>query len=414
MTQADPNRRRVVITGMAGVTALGEDWPSIKSAMQAGRVGIRRMHEWDRLHDLRTRLGGVIDSFDHTKIFPRKKARSMGRVSVMSVWSAEKALRRAGLLDEPVLRSGRCGVAFGSSYGSTPPTHDFVHFVESGNAGSLNATSYVRMMSHTTAVNIGIMFGLQGRIITTSSACTSGSQGIGYAYEAIRNNSADIMIAGGAEELCPSMAVVFDTLFATSLRNDSPDSASRPFDQERDGLVIGEGAGALVLEELSSAQERGAEILAEISGFWTNSDGAHITQPTAATQEVAMRQALADAGMAASDIEFISGHGTATETGDVAEAASTYAVFRDDAPLHSLKGHFGHTLGACGAIEAWLALEMMRDGWFPATANLANVDPRCAGPAYLMGEGRELDIDVLLSNNFAFGGINTSLVFRRF
>jgi 3-oxoacyl-[acyl-carrier-protein] synthase II len=405
--------RRVVVTGMAGVTSLGTDWPTIKTAMQAGRTGIRYMAEWDRLEDLRTRLGGAIDDFDHTAIYSRKQARSMGRVAVLAVRAAETALAQAGLLGDQHLKDGRAGIAFGSSYGSTAPTGDFVHFMNTGKATGLNATSYIRMMSHTTAVNIGIAFGLTGRIITTSSACTSGSQGIGYAYEAIRANQADIMIAGGAEELCPTMAVVFDTLFATSTRNDSPGTASRPFDLDRDGLVIGEGAAALVLESVERADARGAPVLAEIVGFATNSDGAHITQPSAGTQAAAQRLALEDAGLAPGDVQFISGHGTATDSGDVAEAESTRAVFGDRIPLHSLKGHFGHTLGACGAIEAWLAIEMMRDGWFAPTANLETVDPLCAGPNYLMGAGAELDVEIAVSNNFAFGGINTSLVIRR-
>jgi 3-oxoacyl-[acyl-carrier-protein] synthase II len=403
---------RVVVTGMAGVTSLGADWPTIKAAMQAGRTGIRYMTEWDRLADLRTRLGGAIDDFDHTAIYARKKGRSMGRVAVLSVHAAERALAQAGLLDDPLLKSGRAGVAFGSSYGSTAPTRDFVHFMETGQAIGLNATSYIRMMSHTTAVNIGVACGLTGRVITTSSACTSGSQGIGYAFEAIRAGKADIMIGGGAEELCPTMAVVFDTLFATSTSNDSPQTASRPFDRDRNGLVIGEGAGALVLENAELARARGATVLAEIMGFCTNSDGAHITQPAAETQAVAQRLALEDAGIGAQDVQFISAHGTATDHGDVVEARSTRSVFGDHVPLHSLKGHFGHTLGACGAIEAWLAIEMMRDGWVPPTANLDNVDPLCAGPNYLRS-GQQLDVATLVSNNFAFGGINTSLVIRR-
>jgi 3-oxoacyl-[acyl-carrier-protein] synthase II len=226
--------------------------------MRAGRTGIRYMREWDQLDDLRTRLGGAVDDFDHTAIYARKKTRSMGRVAVLGVRATERALQQAGLLDDPVLKAGRAGVSFGSSFGSTAPVLDFAHFMATGKAAGLNATSYIRMMSHTAAVNIGIAFGLTGRIITTSSACTSGSQGIGYAFEAIRSGQADIMIAGGAEELCPTMAVVFDTLFATSTSNDGPQTASRPFDKDRNGLVIGEGSAVLVLENAEHARARGA------------------------------------------------------------------------------------------------------------------------------------------------------------
>lgn len=405
--------RRVVVTGMGGLTALGGTWPEIRAKFAAGETGTRRMHEWERLTDLNTKLGSAADWFDHTTAYPRKAARSMGRVAAMALSAAEKAIADAGLTGDPVLRSGRAGVSCGSSFGATEPVQDFATFMATGKAAGLNATSYIRMMSHTAPVNIGIHLGLTGRVITTSSACTSGSQGIGYAYEAVRGGHADIMLAGGAEQLCPTMAVVFDTLFATSTRNDAPATASRPYDKSRDGLVIGEGAAILVLEDLEHARARGATPLAEVVGFATNSDGAHITQPKAETQAVVMREALNVAGLSRDDIGFISGHGTATDTGDVAETAATHQVYGEKTPFHSLKGHFGHTLGACGAIEAWLSICMMRDGWFAPTANLTEVDPRCASLDYIMGEPRKLDIEQLVSNNFAFGGINTSLVFRR-
>jgi 3-oxoacyl-[acyl-carrier-protein] synthase II len=405
--------RRVVVTGMAGLTALGDAWPEIRARMDRGETGLRYMHEWDRLEDLNTRVGGAIDSFDHLTAYHRKKTRSMGRVGVLSVFAAEKALTQAGLIDSPVLRNGRTGVSCGSSFGATEPVQDFANFIATGKAGGLNATSYLRMMSHTTAVNIGIAFSLTGRVITTSSACTSGSQGIGYAFEAIRSGYADVMLAGGAEQLCPTMAIVFDTLFATSTRNNDPSSASRPFDRSRDGLVIGEGSGILVLEDIDHALERGAVPLAELVAFTTNCDGMHITNPNAETQAFAMRAALESAGISRNDVGFISGHGTATEAGDIAETRATAEIYGNKVPFHSLKGHFGHSLGACGAIEAWLAIEMMRDGFLPPTANLTEVDPRCADLDYVIGSSRKIDVEHFVSNNCAFGGINTSLVFRR-
>jgi 3-oxoacyl-[acyl-carrier-protein] synthase II len=286
-------------------------------------------------------------------------------------------------------------------------------FAERKLTGALTATSYIQMMSHTAAVNIGLFFGVTGRVIPTSSACTSGSQGIGYAAEAIRWNRADIAIAGGAEELDITDAAVFDTLYATSQRNDAPSTTPRPWDRDRDGLVIGEGAATLVLEEHDRARARGAKIYAEILGFGTNADGAHATQPQAATMEVALRLALDDAGLSPDAIGMVNGHGTATDTGDVAESQATHAVFGQRIPIHSLKSYFGHTLGACGAIEAWLGIEMMRADWFAATANLAAVDPRCAELDYIMGSPCALTCDRFMSNNFAFGGINTSLIFGR-
>ena len=405
--------RRVVVTGMAGVTALGENWADIRAAFAAGRTGVRCMHEWDRFSDLNTRLAAPIDGFAAENRYPRKQTRTMGRVALMAVYASEMALTNAGLLGDPVLRNGRTGAAYGSSFGSPAAVLGFYELHRGGSSRHLTATSYIQMMSHTALVNIGLYFGVTGRVIPTSSACTSGSQGIGYAFEAIRWNKADIMIAGGAEELDVTDSAVFDTLYATSTQNDFPATSPRPFDRDRDGLVIGEGACTLILEELEHAKARGAPILAEIVGFACNSDGNHVTQPQAATMAQAMRLSLEDAGLPPDAIGFVSGHGTATDWGDVEESKATNAVLGPRVPIHSLKGHFGHSLGACGAIEAWLSIEMMRDGWFCPTANLDNVDPRCAELDYLRGAPRRLEIDYLMSNNFAFGGINTSMVLRR-
>lgn len=269
------------------------------------------------------------------------------------------------------------------------------------------------MMSHTAAINIGLFFGVTCRTIPTSSACTSGSHAIGYGAEAIRYGLQDVMIVGGADELSVAEAAVFDTLFATSTRNDAPATTPRPFDRDRDGLVIGEGAATLVLEDLERAQSRGATIHAEVVGFGTNSDGSHATQPSPATMAAALRLALGDAQLAAGAIGLINAHGTATEWGDIAESQATAEVFGARIPLHTLKAFLGHTLGACGAIEAWLGLAMMRDGWFAPIANLVNVDERCAKLDYVMGSGRHLTVEYLMSNNFAFGGVNTSLIFKR-
>jgi 3-oxoacyl-[acyl-carrier-protein] synthase II len=405
--------RRVVVTGFGGITALGDDWPAIRARLQAGETAIRYMPEWERYDGLNTRLAGPIRGFDVEERYPRKKLRTMGRVSRLAVYATERALLDAALIDDPVLKGGRTGIAYGSSFGSTQPVIAFTDLMTKGTTRNLTATSYVQMMSHTAPVNIGLFFGVSGRIITTSSACTSASQGIGYAYEAIRFGLQDVMIAGGAEELCPTMSAVFDTLFATSTLNETPSATPRPFDRDRDGLVIGEGAATLVLEEYGHAMARGARVYAEIVGYGTNSDGSHITQPAANTMQIALRLALEDAGLPPEAIGFVNAHGTATEGGDVAESRATASILGNRVPVHSLKSYLGHTLGACGSIEAWLGIMMMNEGWFAPTANLAHVDERCAELDYLMHEGRRIDVEYLMSNNFAFGGINTSLIFRR-
>ncbi len=404
---------RVVITGVGAFSPVGNDWPEIEETLRGLKNRIQHMVDWDQYDGLHTRLGGPVPNFELPEHFTRKKTRSMGRVSQMATVASENALRNAGLLNDPILQSGRVGVSYGSSSGSTDAISDFAKMLISKSLDGITATTYIRMMGHTTAVNIGVYFGLKGRVITTSSACTSGSQGVGYAYEAIKNGVQDVMLAGGGEELCPTQAAVFDTLYATSTKNDTPQATPRPFDADRDGLVIGEGACTLVLERLDLAQARGAPILAEIVGFDSNSDGAHVTQPSSATMQRVMELALADAGLDAGVIGYVSAHGTATDRGDIAESQATYGVFGNKTPISALKSYTGHTLGACGALESWIAAEMMTHGWFMPTINLDKVDPECGDLDYITGSGRDLDVEYVMNNNFAFGGINTSLIFKR-
>jgi len=405
--------RRVVVTGMAGITALGNDWASIAAQFAAGRSGIRRMDEWDRYSELNTRLAGPIDDFQVPAHWTRKQLRSMGRVSRLAVAAAERALADAGLLDDPSIRDGRMGVACGSSTGSTDEIKTFGNMLLNSTSDGLNANSYVRMMPHTTAANISIYFGLTGRLIPTSSACTSGSQGVGYAYEAIKFGRLPLMLAGGAEELCPTEAMVFDALYATSLKNDTPHLSPRPYDLDRDGLVIGEGGGMLVLEELEHALARGARIYAEVVGFGSNADGQHITRPEQATMRRAMELALEDADLAPEAIGYVNGHGTATEQGDIAETQATSSLFGPRMPISSQKSYLGHTLGACGALESWFSIEMMNREQYAPTLNLDNVDLQCGELDYLQGAFRAMSHEYVMNNNFAFGGVNTSLIFRR-
>ncbi|MES2076884.1 MAG: beta-ketoacyl-ACP synthase [Pseudomonadota bacterium] len=405
--------RRVVVTGMAGISPIGNDWPAIRARLVERRNAVVRMAEWADYEGLNTQLGAPAAPFELSERYHRKAVRSMGRVALMATRASELALRDAGLLEHPLLKSGDMGVSFGSSAGTPSAIGDFGRMMEERTTKGINATTYIKMMAHTAPVNIGVFFGLTGRVITTSSACTSGSQGIGYAYEAIRGGKQTAMVAGGAEELCATEAAVFDTLFATSTRNDAGHTTPRPFDGSRDGLVIGEGAGCLILEEYAHAQARGAAVHAELVGFGTNSDGCHVTQPNAATMQKAMLLALADAGLRPADIGYVNAHGTGTQQGDIAESQATLAVFGGATPISSLKSYMGHTLGACGALEAWISIEMMRDGWFAPTVNLDQVDPQCAPLDYITGAGRELQCEYVMSNNFAFGGINTSLIFKR-
>jgi 3-oxoacyl-[acyl-carrier-protein] synthase II len=404
---------RVAVTGMAGISPLGNNWETIRARLGQYRNAIVRMADWEDYEGLNTRLGAPAAEFDLSPRFNRKSMRSMGRVALMATRATEMALEDAGLLDSGLLKSGRMGVSFGSSAGTPSAIGDFGRMMEERSTRGINATTYIKMMAHTAPVNIGVFFGATGRVITTSSACTSGSQGIGYAYEAIRSGKQTAMIAGGAEELCATEAAVFDTLFATSTRNDAPHTTPRPFDKARDGLVIGEGAGCLILEEMEHALARGAHIYAEIVGFGTNSDGCHVTQPNSATMAQAMRLALEDAGLPPSAIGYVNAHGTATQHGDIAESHATHSLFGSAMPISSLKSYMGHTLGACGALEAWISIQMMNEGWFAPTVSLTDIDPECAPLDYIAGEGRDMQCEYVMSNNFAFGGINTSLIFKK-
>jgi len=404
-------KQRVVVTGIGGITPLGQDWPTIVTALKSQECAIQLMPDWQKIEGLVCHMAAPCD-FSPPDHYRRRTLRSMGRVAQLAVRASELALAQAGYKKgDDWLSSGQVGVAYGSAQGSVEGMQEFFGLLNDHTTQELKSTSYIRAMTHTAPVNIGVYFGLTGRILTTTTACTAASQAIGYAFEAIQNGQQTMMLAGGADELTAIHSAVFDSLLATSQSNDSPTTASRPFDKDRDGLVLGEGGCTFVLESLEPAHARGATILGEIAGFATNADGAHITRPQASTQTLCMEMALANANLSASDIGFVSAHATATEYGDAAEVTALQAAGLGDTPVASLKGHIGHTLGACGSIEAWAALMMMNDGWFAPTLNLG--EPNCGELDYLMGDGREIDTQYVMSNNFAFGGINTSLIFKR-
>ncbi|HBL16479.1 MAG: beta-ketoacyl-ACP synthase II [Elusimicrobia bacterium GWA2_69_24] len=406
--------KRVVVTGMAGLCPLGQDWETVRGNIRGMKSGIVTMPQWDEVDGMLTRLAGPVQGFSVPEHYPRKKIRTMGRVALLAARSTELALQDAGLLESPQLTDGTTGVSFGSTSGSPPAMEEYCRLIYINKSiKGVSPVTYIHLMSHTCAANLGQFFGIKGRVVTTCSACTAGSQGIGYAYEAVKFGKQAIMVGGGAEELHVIDAVVFDIMYATSTKNSAPHSSPRPFDKDRDGLVVGEGSGTLILEELEHARARGATILAELVGFGTNCDGVHITNPATEGMERAMRLALADAGLDPSAIGYVNAHGTATELGDIAESQATYRVFGERMPVSSLKSYMGHTLGACGALEAWISVQMLREGWIAPTLNLESVDPRCGKLDYVVGGPRELQVEYIMSNNFAFGGVNTSLIFKR-
>ena len=405
--------RRVVITGRGITSPLGS---TVEEAFNRLKVYKNCVKRWDKLDEyerLNSKLGAFVEGFVVPEHFTRKVRRTMGEVALMSVVTAEEALKDAGLLGDEIITNGRTGVSYGSSTGSLDAILDFYSMCIDKEVKLLNSGSYIKMMPQTTAVNISLYFKTHGRLIPASTACTSGSMSIGYAYEAIRDGYQDVMLAGGAEEIHPTQVGVFDTLYATSGKNDTPELTPSPFDKDRDGLVIGEGAGTLVLEEYERAKARGAKIYAEIAGFATNTDGTHITNPNKDMMAEVMKLSLADAKISPNMVGYVNAHGTATINGDIAETSATENVFEREIPISSIKSYTGHTLGACGAIETILSIEMMNNKWFCPTLNLKNIDENCGKLDYIKDEGRIIDTEYVMTNNFAFGGINTSVILRK-
>ncbi len=405
-------RRRVVVTGVGIASPIGNDLEAVSTALREGRSGVRAFPEWGEVKGLRTRLGAPVDV--DLSVLPRKRTRTMGRVAQLATWATQAALDDAGVSQE-VLSSGRTGISYGSTSGSSASIQEFVGgLVGNRSLDGIQSATYLRFMSHTCAANLAHYFAVKGRVHTTCSACVSGSQGVGYAFEAIRSGAQDVMIAGGAEELGVAAAAIFDILFATSAGfNDRPAESPRPFDAARDGLVVGEGAGTLVLESLESARARGAHIHGEILGFATNCDGYHMTAPHEDGMARVMELALEDAGLTPDRIGYVNAHATGTDVGDSTESRATLRVLGGGVPISSTKGLTGHTLGACGAIETIFCLAMLRDGFLAHGRNLEKVAPDCAPLDYVMGAPRESRPDVVMNNNFAFAGLNTSLVLGR-
>jgi 3-oxoacyl-[acyl-carrier-protein] synthase II len=404
--------RRVVITGYGVLSPIGRDAGECEASLRAMRGGIHPMPEWDHIADLQTRIGGKVTGIDLVAHFPRRRRRTQGTVGLYAMYATDQAIAQAGLT-EATLQSGRTGVAYGSTTGSSHELEAFCGplFVNKTMRG-LDSSSYLKFMTHTCAANLAATYGIRGRVLPVISACTSGSQSIGAAYESIKHGAQDVMLAGGAEEMHYATAVTFDLLMATSIRyNAEPARSPRPFDARRDGLVIGEGAGTVVLEAYEHAKARGAEILGEIVSYGTNCDGLHITAPSEAGMRGAMELALEAGEVRPGDVDYVNMHGTGTEIGDICESKATESLFGRLVPASTQKSYTGHTLGACGAMELVFSLLMMRGGFLAANRNLEEVDPRCGKLGYVR-ETTAARPRVVMTNNFAFGGVNTSILVR--
>lgn len=406
--------RRVVISGMGTVSPIGNTLVEVEAALRSGRSGVRYMHEWPDIEGFYTRVAAPPAPGLDERSIPRKFRRSMGPQAIYSALAAQQAIAQAGLTEAEV-QGGRTGISLGSTLGSAQSIHDFFSaYFEKKSVVGIKGTAFLQCMGHTCAANVGLMLGITGRVMAPLSACTSGSQAIGAGYESILAGVQDVMICGGADEAHFTAAITFDLVRGTSTHfHDRPEATPRPFDRDRDGLVVGGGSGVVVLESLEHAQARGATVLAEIIGYATNSDGSHISQPQEQGMEACMRLALGRAGVSAAEVDYVNAHATATPLGDAVEARATARVIGDRVPVSSTKGQTGHTMGACGALETIFTVLMMRGDFIAPTRNLEQVDPECAGLRHVRALTAQ-PVRVAMKNNFAFGGVNTSLVLRQF
>lgn len=405
--------RRVVITGMGCVSPFGKGMPALVAGIEAGRCAVRRMEGWQNYIGLRSLVAAPAELTDE-KAIPRQSRRSMGRMSIFAAQAAEEALRDAGIgLD--IAASGRLGCVIGSTTGSAISMNQaFETLLPDRDLTKLSSMMFFHCISHTATMNVAQYLKVNGVVMATSAACASALQAIGLGYDLIRLGRQDCMLCGGAEELHPTVTGSFDILFATSTKyNDAPQRTPRPFDRDRDGLVCGEGSGVLLLEDYEHAVRRNARIYAEIAGYSTRSSGDHVSESNRPAMTVCMHDAMAEAGVAAADVDYVNAHATATPQGDKEEAEAIRDVFGNAVPVSSFKGYIAHTLGASAAIELAAALAGMQKDVIYPTHNLENVASDCEGIRHVIGRPESRPVRVMVKNSFAFGGISAVLVCKR-
>ncbi len=401
---------RVVITGIGLLSPIGNTPQEAAEGLKNGRSGIKRMDDWKQVKGLNSFVGGEVAEFDPKRI-PRQARRTMGKLSVMAAIAAEDAAKDAALAPD-YLRSGRAGISMGSTTGSPKCMNDFFsEFTVKGGVEEQMGTSFMKVMGHTTAANAAVHLGVTGCVYSPTSACASSAQAIGLGYDLIRHGRQEAMLCGGAEELHVTTACTFDIVRAASRAyNASPTRTPRPFDSARDGLAVSEGAAVMVLEDRERALARNAPVYAEVLGYNTCCDGEHIAMPSREGMLRCMKDAVLSAGLEPKDIDYINAHATGTQIGDAAESWAIKELFGASVPVSSSKGHVGHTIGACGCLEAIFCLLMMKEGFLAPTLNLENVGEDCAGVNHLQ-KPAAIQARRILSNSFAFGGINASLIF---
>ncbi len=404
--------RRVVITGVGVVSPIGNGFGTYMEGLYSGRSGVTPMTDW-KSWGLQTAVAGRVQNFDGQAI-PRNIRRSMSLISQYAYEATVQALRDANL-PQDLVENERTGISYGSTMGGTSAIADYLgSTLRENKIDNVLSTTFLKIMSHTCAANLAVSLKIPGRVIASCTACASSTQAIGFGYEAIKYDQLDRAICGGAEELHVSVAGVFDVLRSTTSKfNDTPNLTPKPFDSERDGIVIAEGGGTFILEELEAAQKRGAKIYAEVTGYYTNNDATHMTNPNREGLKKCMDGALKVAGLNASDIGYVNCHATATDIGDIAESKAVEDIFGSNMPVSSLKGHYGHMMGACGVVESAACLGMIMNSKLIPTLNLSKIDEKCGNLDFVMEKSRDRTMNHILKNSFAFGGINASLVFSK-
>ena len=409
-------RKRVVITGLGAVTPLGNDVPTFWKGLVAGRSGVGPISLFDATGEA-VRIAAEVKGFDPVALFGRKQARRTDRFVQLALAAADEAIADAGLPAEgdDDFRP-RTGVIVGTGIGGIKTLLDNADVKRERGSRRVSALMVPMMMSNAAAGEIAIKHGFHGQSYAVASACASGTNAIGEGVELIRRGAAEVMVCGATESAMHPLAVAaLSNMQAVSHRNDEPERASRPFDRDRDGFVLGEGAGILVLESLDFATRRGARIYAEIVGYGSSSDAFHITAPDeqGIGAALSMERALSDAGLEPQDIEYINAHGTSTALNDVMETRAIRRVFGERAyqvPISSTKSMIGHLMGAAGAVEAVACVKSLETGTIHPTINYETPDPEC-DLDYVPNQARQTNPRTLLSNSFGFGGHNATLIF---
>lgn len=410
-------RKRVVVTGMGCISPVGNTVTETWKSLLAGRSGAGPITLFDASRH-KTRFAAEVKGFDAVSVFGNREARKMDRFAQFATAATLEALEQAGLKIDDSNRD-RAGVVIGTGIGGIGTIMEQAEVLRERGPERISPFLVPMMISDSAAGMLAIRVGARGPNMALATACASGNNAIGEALEMIRRGSADAMIAGASEgALVPLAMAGMNVMGALSTRNDDPQAASRPFDKDRDGFLMGEGAGILILESLEHAQARGADILCEISGYGTTDDAYHISAPAenGAGAAISMKLALEDAGLQLTDIGYINAHGTSTPLNDKSETAAIKTVFGSQAykiPISSTKSMTGHLLGASGAVEAVFSILAMREGIIPPTINYQTPDPEC-DLDYVPNQPRKAEIRHAMSNSFGFGGHNATLVFSQF